>query len=218
MLTRKCLMLAIVSASLITAPTLLADDDHGGGSGNSGSGSGGSGGGSGGGGSGGSGSGSGGGGGNSNGGGGGNTASTASTSSMVRSAQRALKDAGDAVERTMKNEKDARVRTIFQMRASGASPAEISAYLAESTAVMSAHAAAGTQQIEALKASLIASLPVNATAGQRNAVQSAANSAITKVNKRKRSTVQDMTRAVTGRLPAGMNFEHPFPEHGPGHT
>ena len=50
MLTRKCLMLAIVSASLITAPTLLADDDHGGGRGDRGRGSGGSGGGGGGGG------------------------------------------------------------------------------------------------------------------------------------------------------------------------
>jgi hypothetical protein len=203
MISRKKLFLALIGSSLMLAPTLLADGGHGGGSGSN-SGSGNSGGGSGGGGS-------------SGGGSGGGSSSNATAAGIVRDAQRALKEAAEAAERVVKNEKDARVRGIYQLRAAGATADEVNAYLAESIASVASLTATGTQQINTLKTNLLAGLPSTATARQRTTIESAATSAVNKLNKRQRSATQDLRRAVTGRLPAGINTEHPFPEHGPGH-
>lgn len=193
MITRTRLFTSLLGAMLLASPTAFADGGHGsddnGGSGSNSSGSG-------------------------SGGGGGGTSSTS-----VASAQRAIRDGADAAERIIKQEKDARVRLIFGMRAAGADPAEVSIAVETAIAAVTAATSNGILQVNNLKASLLASLPATATARQRAAIESAATAGVAKLNKRLRSATQDIQRAARGRIPAGTQPvpHHPFPEHGPDH-
>lgn len=197
--SKSTFFLSIVGASLMLAPVVVADDHGGGGSGGSGSGGSGSGSGSGG----------------SSGGGG----TTTSTATMVRDAQRALVSATDSAERVVKLEKDYRVRILFAMRLDGALPADVAAAKASAIASITAATNAGIDQVNTLKASLLAGLPSTATLAQRAAVTATANAGIARLNNRLRSATQDLNRAAVGNVPPGTIplREHAVPEHFPGH-
>ncbi|HYD00557.1 MAG TPA: hypothetical protein VEB22_04970 [Phycisphaerales bacterium] len=184
---RKLILTTIAGAALLLSPAAMAD--HGGNSGN----------------------------GSGHGSGGGGNSGGASNAATVRNAQRALRDAADAAERVVKQEKDSRVRIIFGLRAAGATADEVNAALADGLAAVTAATGSGIAQVNALKAALLASLPPTATAGHRAAIESAAAAGIGKLNKRLRSATQDLNRATRARIPAGTLPHHPFPEHGPNH-
>ncbi|MDP1660556.1 MAG: hypothetical protein Q8L55_01465 [Phycisphaerales bacterium] len=149
----------------------------------------------------------------------GNSGNSGNSSTSVANAQRTIRDGADAAERVIKQEKDARVRLIFGMRAAGAGPSEVSAAVSTAIAAFTAATSNGILQVNNLKASLLANLPATATARQRATIQSAAAAGVAKLNKRLRSATQDIQRASRARIPAGTQPmpHHPFPEHGPGH-
>jgi hypothetical protein len=158
--------------------------------------------------------GSGGGGGGNSGPGGSGGSGSGNTSNAVRNGVRAIGVVVKSAERAITQVKDARVLAIITMRNAGATAGELAAALADALAAIDTATTTGLNQVETARLAAQAALPTTATAGDRAAINAAAASGVARLNNRKRTANEDVTRAVNGPMGPG-EVEHPIPE--PGH-